>query len=197
MRAGRGVPIMGPGDYFALSEQDAKRYGAVTLENVELRRPFVLDSDAKWNQLLRSSGAMHLHSASGLFVTDPQGVEPATKRVQKYLRDKGYDGVVVQLTPRDDSDKTRRLNESFGHSQVIRFRAAPAPVRGQVSPGAEETPVGPPGRPIQLGPSAAAERETLNPSDPLSVARWVKARGGISLPAESDLAGEYATIPSG
>ncbi|MCI0372723.1 MAG: hypothetical protein L0214_15425, partial [candidate division NC10 bacterium] len=54
-----------------------------------------------------------------------------------------------------------------------------------------------PGRPIQLGPSAAAQREELNPGDPLSIARWVKARGGISLEPNSDLAGEYATISSG
>lgn len=157
--AGTAVPIMGKAKYYAMTEEDARFYGdEIAKEEVGLHKPLVLDNDQDWRKLLRDAGVEGLHSTSREAYDSPELVPSWTQALQKYIRAQGYDGVVVKLTSRAESDQTRRMNETFGHSQVIKFETkaeavaramarsaakgqAPAPVTAKVT--APTSPAGP------------------------------------------------------
>ncbi len=130
---GRAVPVLGQADYFAFKPEDAKRYGEVTRHKFELRNPLVLDTNRKWLQLVQAAGTPHLSSVSREFYTEPGKIPEMTERMQDYIRRQGYDGVVVKNT-----ENEKRLRETFGHDQVVKFRpvgaepAAPAPKAAEV-----------------------------------------------------------------
>jgi hypothetical protein len=118
------APILGEGGYFAFSKEEVKRFGP-KLEERELPRfnnPLVIDSDAKWNEIARGSGAV----TPGGFSFDPNEAQIA--QISRYIRDQGYDGVVVwwpddvQTGMSDFNDRdqvVKRVRRMFGNRQVF------------------------------------------------------------------------------
>lgn len=133
VKGGYAVPILGPGDYFAHTEEHAKDYGdTVSAHDVELHKPLVIDSDKSWRELLSKANANVLDSRGRERFEHPERIKAATERVKAYLLKQGHDGVIVKLPRGDMNEKgeiIKSLRESFGHSQVIRYAkpAAPAP----------------------------------------------------------------------
>lgn len=196
---GRAVPLFGPGRYYAFNEEDAKRYGEVSAEDVSLRTPFTLTSDKQWFQLLRDADTPHLDNMSAPFYREPQKVPAATEKLQKYLRNQGYDGIIVKLD--QDGDRTRRLQAMVGHDQVVAFGApesAAEPVIAKESPAnfdqvlkaaqKLDPNVGPEGlrldydERVALIEDAKPNREEAiqGGHDPVDVARTIASLGGIN-----------------
>ena len=141
VQAGRGHPLFGPGEYYAFSREDASRYGEVTSEHaVTLRNPYRLTSDRQWFDLLRAADAEQLSSVGR---TQGPTLE-AAQRLQDYLRQQGYDGLIARFPSAREGDvsetgaKIKRIRESLGHSQVVKFAPA-APVSPPVVPTAPVT----------------------------------------------------------
>jgi NADH:ubiquinone oxidoreductase subunit len=116
---GRAVPVLGPGRYFAFNAKDAEYFGEVSEENVELNNPLTITTDKQWYGLLREAGTPHLNNTSEEFYRHPENVGPDTKKLQIYLKNKGYDGVVVDF--KHGTPGTKRLSETFGSSQAVKF----------------------------------------------------------------------------
>lgn len=154
---GRAVPLFGKGDYFAFTQKDASVFGRVSQQDVTLSNPFVLDSDAKWFQLLRDADTPHLNNMDRLFYTEPQGIEPATQKLQSFLKAQGYDGIVVRLA-KDDS--TRRLAAMVGNEQVVQFTPARAAPEGALA-------VRPPAPVAAARPAEAAAEAAVPPRAPV------------------------------
>jgi len=121
---GRAVPILGKGDYYAETREDAQIYGKVTAYDVELSNPIVIDSDAKWRQLLKDANTPALDSRGETWYKNPELIAPSTIKLQEYLKSKGYDGAIVKIGYGDVNERgesVKGLVESFGHSQVVKF----------------------------------------------------------------------------
>ena len=117
VEAGRAVPLLGKASYYAHTLEEASMYGNVArAEKVALKNPLKLTSDVQWSSLLREADVPILHSTSKEQLLNPKGVEPATQKLQEFLKGKGYDSVIVSNTAQN-----KRLGESFGHDQVIKF----------------------------------------------------------------------------
>lgn len=121
--AGRAVPILGTAGYYAHSEDDAKAYGDVTEHEVELANPLKITTGAQWRDLLVAADAMELHSTDARWKKNPTDIPTATAKVQAYIKAQGYDGVIISNT-----ETEKRLRESFGHDQVVKFSDTAAPV---------------------------------------------------------------------
>ena len=125
VKEGRAVPILGKGSYYAFDEESAKVYGTVTKHEVELKKPFIVDSDKTWRNLLEKADTMALDSRGREFYDNPEKIVPATKKLQEYLKINGYDGVVVEIPRSADmnskGESIKGIRESFGHSQVMKF----------------------------------------------------------------------------
>ena len=147
VKAGRGHPLVGPGDYYTFTRKDAKTFGTVTEHQVALRNPYVLTSDRQWFDLLVAAQAGQLSS-----VGREQGpTEAAAQRLQDYLVAQGHDGLVVRFPSAREGDvgetgqSIKRVRESFGASQVVVFgperppALAARPLPGRVSPPAAPT----------------------------------------------------------
>lgn len=116
---GRAAPLFGKAQYYATTAEDAKQYGEVTQHDVELRKPFILDSDKKWMALIKQADAPHLDNMGERFYSEPSKIPAAGEKVQQFLRSKGYDGIVVRLD--NNGDGTKRLNNMVGHDQTVAF----------------------------------------------------------------------------
>jgi hypothetical protein len=124
VKAGRAAPILGPGDYFAHTKEDAAIYGKVSQKKVSLANAFTIDSDKAWRDLLKASGTTVLDSRGREWYEHPEGIAPATVKLQEYLKGQGYDGVIVKVPMGDMNsagESIKGLVESFGHSQVVKF----------------------------------------------------------------------------
>jgi len=115
---GRAVPLFGKGEYFTFSKADAQAYGKVSAIDVELKNPFILDSDLKWFELLRNAETPHLNNMDRLFYTEPHKIPEATQKLQLFLKNSGYDGIIIDL---DSGQSVRRLQAMVGVPQVVKF----------------------------------------------------------------------------
>ena len=129
VRAGRATPILGPGTYVAETRNQASVYagkaGKVSDVAVRLENPLVIDSSKQWQGLLAEADANALASVDRFGAND---VKQAATRLQDFLRRQGHDGVVVKIPADADvnarGESIKRLRESFGHSQAVKFASA-------------------------------------------------------------------------
>lgn len=145
VKAGRAIPILGEADYFANTEKDAGRYGKdITRHDVRLENPMVIDSTRAWRQLLTDAGTTVLDSRGREWYENPERIPGATRKLQAYLRSKGYDGVIIEIPENADmnaaGESIKGLRESFGHSQVVRFRRPGKGAKAVQPPKAAEAP---------------------------------------------------------
>ena len=125
VKEGRAYPILGKGNYYAFTEGAAKVFGEVSKTHVSLDNPLRITSDSSWLSLLERADTPHLSSMSREFYTEPQRIPEMAEKLQTYLREQGYDGVVVDFDPLTDTGvrggSTKRLGEMFGEPQVVKF----------------------------------------------------------------------------
>lgn len=141
VKAGRAIPILGEADYFAYNNKDAARYGKeITQHDVMLENPLLINSTRAWRKVLDEAGTPVLDSRGMEWYEHPELIPGATRQLQEYLRSKGYDGVIVEIPENADmnaaGESIKGLRESFGHSQVIRFRKGG---KGSAAKGAQKT----------------------------------------------------------
>jgi len=183
---GRAVPVFGPGQYYAFSAEDAANFGDVTEHEAALNKPFVLDSDRKWFDLLKAAGTPHLNNMGREFYENPKGIEPDTRKLQAHLKAQGYDGMIVRLDP--SSDNTRRLNAVAGNDQVVVFgdeakppvkklltgKPAQSPTTSEVVPPTKSVVEAQPSQPASTDLDALAnqiwDEETAPPSESKKIA---------------------------
>lgn len=126
---GAAEPIAGPGRYVALTESGAKEFGDdVHEESIELENPFVIQSDEEWQALTKEVGWKFPNP----FGQVPGAVRRQTEELQQYLKDKGYDGLVVTWdntseTDMDGDKGIKTLRNVFSVPQAVKFEAEPSP----------------------------------------------------------------------
>lgn len=113
--AGADAPVLGRGEYYALSDDAALRYGPqVEPETVRLKKPKVIDSDKTLRALMgkRDPGTL-------------EGRGPLLAAARGKLEAEGYDGAIIQVPRLKDvnqrGESTKQLGEIFGATQVIKF----------------------------------------------------------------------------
>lgn len=151
VRAGRAVPILGHAEYFAKTAADAAIYGKVSRRTVDLAEPVVIDSDAKWRELLEAAGTTVLDSRGREWYDHPERIAEAGQKLQAYLVSRGYDGAIIEVPPGDMNargESIKALAESFGHDQVVKFPEQPEEKAPEKSPS---------GRPPALQDAGATE----------------------------------------
>ena len=126
VKDGTAVPVVGPANYYAFTEKDAKLYGNVSAHNVELENPLVIENLLQFRKLLGAADALRL---------DPVGREsvfgaasdylPTTIRVKNYVQSQGHDGMVINV-----GDQNSPLAKMFTHNQVVVYEKA---TKAQVS----------------------------------------------------------------
>ena len=128
--SGPNIPILGPGQYYAFTESDAKEFGP----NVEqrpasdLKNPLVIRSDGEWKALTVEAG-WEFPNPSGL---EPNVVERQVKKLQAIVAARGHDGIIVfwddsTLSDTDSSGNViKTLRDVFDKPQAIVFGPAPA-----------------------------------------------------------------------
>jgi len=88
--------IYGKGTYFTTDKEVAETYGEVKASSVELRNPFVIntqeEADKFWNEVTRPARKKAIKEGK----TPKQADEIAAVEARKYLEDLGYDGVVAR-----------------------------------------------------------------------------------------------------
>jgi hypothetical protein len=123
---GAGVPIAGPGNYWAFDEERAKTYGPkVESGQLDLKKPLLINSDEQWRTLTKRAGWKFPNPIGQPKAT----VEADTARLKKVVQDDGHDGIVFDWddeSPYDVDRKTqnpiKRLREAIGHPQVVDYR---------------------------------------------------------------------------
>lgn len=126
---GTEVPILGEGTYYANDEETASQFGPnVERAEIELRTPLVIESDEQWRRLTREAGWR---------TPNPQGlpadeVAQATQRLQRIIRSRGHDGIIVEFDKNSPYDIVegrgiKLLRNVFGAPQVLVFDPPPAP----------------------------------------------------------------------
>lgn len=109
-------PALGPGIYWAATEQQAKRYGSeITKGTVNLEKPFVISNDAQLTNLANTANLPYDNASRAKVLT---------AAVDK-LKQRGYDGVIVNLHSADSDSEgksNKRLREIFDHTQIVDFK---------------------------------------------------------------------------
>ncbi len=132
---GAQVPILGQARYTTPSREYAEYFGSnVTEVDVRLENPLVIRTDAEWRELTNQAG----WAFPNPFGQDPAKTEADIQALRGMLEADGYDGVIVDPSPR--GDEARTLTKVFGDAQAIEFNppVAPAAEEAQLSPLGEE-----------------------------------------------------------
>lgn len=119
-----GLSILGNDKkYYAFTEDVAKKFGnKVEKTEVTLRNPIEITNDAQWREISKEAGNK-FPNPTGLTKAETAGW---IANIDRYLKSKGYDGVVIRFAKGEDTTLIRRV---FGDEQVVPFGAAPkAPV---------------------------------------------------------------------
>jgi hypothetical protein len=140
-------PILGDGLYYAFRREHAEEFGPQVEETrLELENPLLIDNDHSWRNLTR---------AAGWEFPNPTGLPSAkqremVERLQRIVRERGHDGIVVnfdELTPADNNRRGqshKTIRDVFGVPQAVRFDAPSAPRAagplGEIERGANLTP---------------------------------------------------------
>lgn len=122
--AGVDVPILGEGKYWSIDRKRAERFGPeIETATVTLRNPLVIDSDVQWRALTKKQAGWEFPNPSGR----PEAqIKTEVAALEKHIRGLGHDGVVIRLTSRAVSDKTKTMRDVFAEDQVVVFSEAKA-----------------------------------------------------------------------
>ncbi|MEX0385882.1 DUF7178 family protein [Spiribacter onubensis] len=122
-------PILGRGQYTTPTPEEAARFSPdpataqVAEQDVDIERPLVIENDAQWSQVTRSAG---WDFVVPIGQTDAEA-QPQVDAMQSYLRDEGYDGIVIKFDPNEltdtnaNGDSIKRIRDVFQEPQAVRF----------------------------------------------------------------------------
>ena len=122
VKQGRAYPIVGKADYYAFTEFDASTFGDVSKHEVSLNNPLIINSYQDWAAQAREAKTPHLIPRDTReFYTDPGRIPEMAEKMQRHIRDKGHDGVIIKGTAKKGYG-SKGLRDLFGHDQIIKFK---------------------------------------------------------------------------
>lgn len=133
------VPVAGEGRYFAPTEKGARNYGdRVSRETVHFDRPFVIQDDSDWSNLVDSVGLKYRTPA---YLSEAEAKQ-YTQSIRDYLTGNGYDGLIVNYESAKQGDRNtatggwaRAIDNVFGGDQYVKYNTdAPEPSSLKASP---------------------------------------------------------------
>lgn len=172
-----GVPVAGPGRYFAFESKHAERYGPqieeTDLAAAGLRNPLTISSDEEWRTLTRAVG----WDVPNLAGKPRAEVERLTAALQAEVRRRGHDGLLIDWDDTSPYDVDRRtgggiklLRNVFDIPQAVAFDrpvapAAPPVVESilPVAPPVSQPPGRPEARPAAISPQPEIPGERAEP----------------------------------
>lgn len=118
-------PVLGDAQYYALNEDNAKKYGDdVSKSSVSLENPVVIQDDLDWKRLTTKAGWKFAKLTPGL-----EGNVELIESLKKAIIDAGHDGVVIKYEDLVNGDENRLTNNSikilqdmFGHDQIVSYQ---------------------------------------------------------------------------
>lgn len=131
-------PVAGKGRYFAMTQNQAKAYGAqVDAEDITLKNPLVVRDDSEWRAVTQAAGWKY----PNMFGSSEEDIIAAADAMRAYVLDSGHDGLVIQYDDAHRGDiniKTggivKTLDNVFGHDQVVVYQADEAGSAGAQAP---------------------------------------------------------------
>ena len=116
-------PVLGPGDYYALTEPVAKKYGPnVEKTQLTVKKPLIVKNGEEWATVARAAGQFPDFLNSADFYNGRwDKVRAARDSILKELRKRGYDSIVI--LPKALERKS--IATIFGDPQVIVFGGEP------------------------------------------------------------------------
>ena len=138
-----GKPLLEGGQFWALSEEDAKTYGP----NIETKpmpkftNPLVIKNDEEWTAFVQKAVGQYDVRGERVSYPNPYGMKPEKmalwrKGISDYLSTNNHDALIVDMEGAQ-GDEAKTLGNAFGHSQVfipgVKEAPAPEPI---VEPGA-------------------------------------------------------------
>ncbi len=131
-------PVAGKGRYFAMTQNQAKAYGAqVDVEDITLKNPLVVRDDSEWRTVTEAAGWKY----PNMFGSSEEDIIAAADAMRAYVLDSGHDGLVIQYDDAHRGDiniKTggivKTLDNVFGHDQVVVYQADEAGSAGAQAP---------------------------------------------------------------
>jgi len=112
-------PILGEGNYFAQTEDQAKIYGPkIKKVTVKLNNPAIINND---EDLMQFAPESYL----GAIPNQAANINALMNSVRTKMEEQGHDGVVVNVSMFDVDDAGKSLKglaRLFGHSQIISFK---------------------------------------------------------------------------
>lgn len=118
-------PILEGGEFWTLSEKDAKRYGP-TVESQpmpEFTNPLTITNDVQWNQIVRTALSQYDTPQERVSYPNPAGLSPEKmakwrKGMSDYLAANNYDAMIIDMEGAR-GDEAKSLERAFSHSQVF------------------------------------------------------------------------------
>lgn len=119
------IPIAGEGRYFAPTENGAKNYGDnVSREIVHFDRPFVIQDDSDWGNLVDAAGLKYRSPA----YLSAEDAKQYTQSIRNFLTENGYDGLIVNYESTKQGDRNtatggwaRTIDNVFGGDQYVKY----------------------------------------------------------------------------
>ncbi|MDD5486675.1 MAG: hypothetical protein PHW65_03895, partial [Dehalococcoidales bacterium] len=123
------TPIAGEGQYYAFSEEDAKRYGdEVSKHTVNVDNPLIISNDVEWRKLTKEAG----WDFPNLYGTPKEKIAKMIESLKRLIISKGHGGLLIQM---EKDDRAKTLRKAFGHDQVVVYEKEvdkkPQTVRGE------------------------------------------------------------------
>ncbi|MFH2033376.1 MAG: hypothetical protein ABIJ26_01550, partial [Candidatus Margulisiibacteriota bacterium] len=120
-----GKPLLEGGQFWALSEKDAKTYGP----NIETKpmpkfiNPLVIKNDGEWTALVQKAVGQYDTRGERVSYPNPYGMNPEKmalwrKGISDYLSTNNHDALIVDMEEAQ-GDEAKTLGNAFGHSQVF------------------------------------------------------------------------------
>ncbi len=120
--SGVAIPMLGQGRYYSFSRKSAEGFGPnVEEKNIDLKNPLIIRDGKEWKALTKEAG-WEFPNPFGL----PEETQKANRAaLQKILRDRGHDGVIIWWDENSKFDigpageNIKLLRNVFGKPQVF------------------------------------------------------------------------------
>jgi len=128
------TPVLGDAKYYAFDSDTASKFGPnVEQANISLNNPLVVESDEQWRALTKEAGWKYPNPS---MLPEAEKAK-ATNELNKLIKSRGHDGVVVNFDPSytgdilPDGRGIKTLRNVFGDPQVIAFDGKPVKPKAQ------------------------------------------------------------------
>jgi len=110
-------PVLGKGQYYAFDPETAGKFGPnIEKKTLSFENPLVIDNDVDWRKITNRAG---LKFPSVINIFDPKDTAKNVQKLNEFIKNEGYDAVVVKWKIPTTDDTARRLSKVFGDPQVF------------------------------------------------------------------------------